>query len=190
MATLAEPVSKYGLMESTLAGVAVGGATGFTYQSIANTWNPTAGAPTVLRSFQSKRAVKVIAGPKPTSVATTGLFFGGVVGAYVLTEKLSGAIRGRYDAWNGVPASLVAGGFIGARAGCMPTAAYFGGAICLMGAFLKGSGAGLGQEDAREAYFYAGRGDEGRRDWLERKTTWLKAPYVDPAAAGEGGDDY
>lgn len=45
----------------------------------------------------------------------SGLFYGGVVGTYVATEKLSGGIRGVYDGWNAVPAAMMAGIGIGAK---------------------------------------------------------------------------
>ena len=69
----------------------------------------------------------------------------------------------------------------------MSTGLGMAGAICGLNFILNGSGATMGQP-APKAYFAYGRGDEGRQEWLESKTTWLKAPYVDPSA--EGGDDY
>ena len=73
-------------------------------------------------------------------------------------------------------------------AGCAATACGMAAAIIGTKAFIHGSGAELGQTSNPAEYFYAGRGQEGRTEWLESKTTWMKAPYKDPNAKSD--DDY
>lgn len=73
-------------------------------------------------------------------------------------------------------------------AGCAATACGMAAGIVGCKFLFHGSGAGLGQPANPAEYFYAGRGQEGRTEWLESKTTWLKPPYQDPSA--KAVDDY
>ena len=134
------------------------------------------------RSARSSRQVKLVeASVKGPTVLRNAGFYGGVVAAYVFTEKMAGGIRGVYDSWNAVPAALAAGVGIGIRAGSVPVAAGMTGGILGLKYVLQGSGAEVQPKDAG-AYYYYGDGETGRERWLaknaEERATWLKAPFV------------
>jgi hypothetical protein len=58
---LITPPPKFGFFESCLAAVAVGGAAGAATTSLSRGWDPKVSNPTIAKSFQSARQVKLIA---------------------------------------------------------------------------------------------------------------------------------
>eukprot|EP01043_Picozoa_sp_COSAG02_P055840 COSAG02_NODE_6537_length_3510_cov_2.127529_4_plen_110_part_00 len=58
---LVNPPPKFGFFESCLAAVAVGGTAGAAVTSLSRGWDPKVSNPTLAKSFQSARQVKLIA---------------------------------------------------------------------------------------------------------------------------------
>jgi hypothetical protein len=118
--------------------------------------------------------------------------YAGVTVAYVFAERMAGGIRGQYDWFNSVPASLAAGVAIGMKKGCAPTAFGMAGAIFWTNYICKEAGSGGVDSKDAGSYFYYGAGDAGRERWAAgnkaERESWLKAPYKAPGA--DGDDDY